>query len=355
MHIIYLDYHAKSITGGHRYNDAFIDYLQKMNGEDIIKTPSCAMLYSSWRKIFSPFMELKRLRLFTKDSLVFWGDTSYKHHFLLALFAKLFKQIHSSIIIHHFSFLGETGIKKYLMLIPQFLYVSLLDDIIVPSPYTLNVAQKLFPRKRIYYIPLPFKHDFSITKDFERGNLLFVGTVDERKGLSYLIDALGYILKIKPDLVFTLNIVGKIIDQTYYEGLLVKIKRLRIEDKVRFLGRVSEDKLKECYQKAEVFVFPSLLEGYGIVLVEAMSKGLPIVAFNNSAMPYSIVDGENGLLADNMDSSSFARKLLEIIGDEPYRILLQAGMKKTVNKLKTQDDFERGIKDYYYAINNIEV
>lgn len=351
MNIVYLNYHAKSITGGHRYNDAFIDYLQKMNGEDIIKTPSCAMLYSSWRKIFSPFIELKRLRLFTKDSLVFWGDTSYKHHFLLALFAKLFKQIHSSIIIHHFSFLGETGIKKYMMLIPQFLYVSLLDDIIVPSPYTLNVAQKLFPRKRIYYIPLPFKHDFSITKDFERGNLLFVGTVDERKGLSYLMDAIGHIFNKNPDLDIKINIVGKVTDQNYYDALLAKIKRLRIESKINFLGRVSEDKLNECYQKAELFVFPSLLEGYGIVLIEAMSRGIPIIAFNNSAMPYSIKDRENGLLAKNKDAKSFADAILEILGNDSYRHCLQEGMRKTIEGLMTQEDFEKGIINYYRDIS----
>lgn len=352
MQIIYLDYQTKSITGGHKYNDAFLEYLQGVSGEEIVKTPSCAALYSSWRKLISPFMELRRLRLFERGSLVFWGDTSYKHHFLLAIIAVFFKKIHSSIIIHHFSYLGEKGLKRYMMIIPQYLYISLFDDIIVPSPYTLDVAKKLFPRKKIYYIPLPFRHNFNISEDYERGNLLYVGTVDKRKGLKYLFDALGYTLKDDHSFDFKLNVVGKITEQDYYEGLVETSKKYGFENKVKFLGRVSDEQLAECYQKAELFVFPSLLEGYGIVLVEAMSKGLPIIAFDNSAIPYSITDGENGLLARNKDSQSFADKLMEISGNIPYRHQLQKGMKETINRLKTKDDFEKGIRDYLSAIKN---
>ena len=352
MQIIYLDYQTKSVTGGHKYNDAFLEYLQVLSGDEVIKTPSCAALFPSWRKLISPFIELKRLSLFKKGSLVFWGDTSYKHHFLLAIIAVIFKKIHSSIIIHHFSYLGENGLKRYMMIIPQFLYISMFDDIIVPSPYTFDIAKKLFPRKTIYYIPLPFKHDFNISNEYKYGNLLYVGTIDRRKGLNYLIDALGLILNKRPDFNFILNLVGKITDQTFYQELSVKINKLGIENKVFFLGRVSDEQLAECYQKAELFVFPSLLEGYGIVLVEAMSKGLPIIAFNNSAIPYSITDGENGLLAKNKDSQSLADKLMEIYGNIPYRHQLQKGMKGTINRLKTKEDFETGIRDYYSVIRN---
>jgi len=352
MRIIYLDYQTKSITGGHKYNDAFLDYLKGLSGEAIIKTPSCAAMYSSWRKLLSPFMELKRFRLFKRNSLVFWGDTSYKHHFLLAMLAVLFKKIHSSIIIHHFSYLGEKGLKRYMMIIPQYIYISFFDDIIVPSPYTFDVAKKLFPRKTIYYIPLPFKHNFSVSNDYEKGNLLYVGTIDKRKGLKYLIEAIALIKRERNDFDFNLNIVGKITEQAYYQGILEQIRMQGVEDKVKFLGRVSDEQLEECYKKAELFVFPSLLEGYGIVLVEAMSKGLPIIAFDNSAIPYSITDGENGLLAKNKDSQSFADKLIEIYGNIPYRHQLQKGMKETINRLKTKEDFETGIRDYYSVIRN---
>lgn len=354
MSIIYLNHQAKSVTGGHKYNDAFIEYLHGISGLGIEYTPSCAILYPSWRKIFSPLAELKRLSLFRKGSFVFWSDTSYKHHLLLAIVAKLCKKIHSSIIVHHFLFLGEKGIRRYIMLALQYIYILLFDDIIVPSPYTWNVAKRLFPKKSIYYVPLPFKQDFSITSEYEKGNLIYVGTIEERKGLKYLLDAFEIILDKNPEFCFKLNIVGKIVDHSYYKKLNDKIKELGIIDKVTFCGRVSDIQLEECYRKAEIFVFPSLLEGYGIVLVEAMSKGLPIVAFNNSAMPYSIHDGENGLLARNKDSQSFADKLLTICGNDSLRHHLQKGMKETIDNLKTQKDFEEGIRNFYNNVSGLK-
>lgn len=350
MHIVYLDYHSKSVTGGHKYNDAFLEHLQRISGEKIVKTPSCASLYPSWRKIFSPFIELKRLSLFKKESFVFWNDTNYKHHFLLAIASYLFCSIHSIVIIHHFSYLGKKGVSKIFGFALQYFYYSLCKSIIVPSPFTYDMAKKLFPHKNIYYVPLPFEQKFIPSSEYEIGNYLYVGTVDERKGIMYLIDALGIILTKDPNFHFNLNIVGKINDQDYYRKLQNKINNYGIKDCVHFLGRISDEQLEDCYKKAEIFVFPSLLEGYGIVLVEAMSKGLPIVAFNNSAIPYSIRNGENGLLADNKDSQSFADKLMSISGNKEFRHHLQNGMKRTISNLKTQEDFEKGIRDFVYQV-----
>lgn len=350
MKIVYLDHQEKSITGGHKYNDAFLAYLQKLSSEEIAKTPSCAALYPGWKKLISPFKELSRLGLMKSGSLVFWGDTTYKYHLLLALFAKIFKKIHSSIIIHHFSFLGEKGIKRYVTRMTLKLYISMFNDIIVPSPFTYDVAKNLFPQKKIYYIPLPFEHSFNVSNEYEKGNLLYVGTVEERKGLKYLIEALRIIISEHPKFDFRLNIVGKITDESYYRDLLSMISEIGIQEKVHFLGRVSNEQLQECYRRAEIFTFPSLLEGYGIVLVEAMSKGLPIVAFNNSAMPYTIKDGENGLLTENKNSFSYAERIMSIVGNEELRKRLQGRMEITVKNLKTKMDFEAGIRDFYYEI-----
>ena len=198
---------------------------------------------------------------------------------------------------------------------------------------------------------MPFKKEFSIYEEYEKGNLLYVGTIEERKGLMYLICALEIILKKKSDFKFHLYIVGKVTEQSYYQDILRKIEEIGIKDKVSFLGRVSDEELNNCYKKAEIFVFPSLLEGYGIVLVEAMRNGLPIIAFNNSAIPYSITDGVNGLLVEDKDCHSYADKILEIYGNLSFRKLLQEGMKETICNIKTQEDFEKGIRDFY---NNIK-
>lgn len=352
MNIIYLDRQSRSVTGGHKYNDEFEKYLSEITGEKIIDTPSCAELYPSWHKLLSPFMELKRLSLFKKDSLVFFGDTSYKHHFLLLLIARLLKKTHPVIIIHHFSFLGEMGFKRWLQKRMMCCYISMCERIIVPSPYTLDIAKQLFPKKRVYYIPLPFERKYKPSENYKKGNFLYVGTVDERKGIKYLIEALSQIRKLRPSMSFVLNIVGKISDEIYYSRIREDIERFGLSDSVHFRGRVSDEELEQYYNDAEIFTFPSLLEGYGIVLVEAMNHGVPVIAFNNSAMPYSIQDGVNGFLADNKNAKSFAEKILLLSGNKQLRAQLQEGIKESVDSLKTLEDFEEGIREFYHNMNH---
>lgn len=347
--IIYLDRHEKSVTGGHKYNDAFEAYLEKISGIMIQSTPSCANKYSGWKKIFSPFAELKHLRRFDGDTLVMFGDTSYKHHILLALCNKLITKSKTSMIIHHFPFIEQPGFGRRINNWLMCKYTSLMDSIIVPSPYTMDVVRELFPHKQIFYVPLPFEHKFKKSQDYESGNFLYVGTIEERKGLSYLIEAIAMLENRQS---VRLNIIGKIIEQPYYEQLLQQINALGLTDNVNFLGRVSDEVLTECYQKAEIFTFPSLLEGFGIVLIEAFNNGLPIVCFNNTAMPYTVKDGINGLVAKNKDAKDLASKILLLMGNTSLREKLQEGIEDTVEHLKTQDDFEKGIELFYQRVGN---
>lgn len=349
--IIYLSHHQLSVTGGHKYNDAFEAHLELISGTKFLSTPACAQKYKGWRKFISPFAELKYLKLFSKDTLVMFGDTTYRHHFLLTLFNKLITRAKSTIIIHHFSFVGKNGvawkINKWLMC----KYTSMMDIIIVPSPFTLDVAKSLFPNKKIFYVPLPFERNFKKSSNYEIGNLLYVGTIEERKGLTYLIDAIS-MLENKESV--KLNIVGKVVDQVYYDNLKQQVCAAGLTENVNFLGRVSDETLVECYQKAEIFTFPSLLEGYGIVLIEALNNGLPIICFDNTAMPYTVKDGVNGFVAKNKNASDMATKIQLLMGNAPLREKLQKGMEDTIMHLKTQKDFEKEIESFYQYVTNDE-
>lgn len=350
MKIVYLNYHTRSITGGHKYNDAFLDYVSKITDATIIRTPGCAALYPSWLKPLSPLLELKRLKLFSRDSIVFWGDTSYNYHFLLALFARFFKRIKTVIIVHHFLY-GDESKHKIQSLI-YFQYLKQIRTIIVPSPYTMSLAKRYFPEKEIVYIPLPFKNEYCPSVTYEKGNYLYVGSVEPRKGLIYLIEALGIVKQQKPTIRFTLNIVGEILDRDYANLLLSKAEKLNIREHIIMRGRVSDDELNDCYQRAEMFTFPSLLEGHGVVLIEAFSKGVPVVCFDNSAMPYTVKDGVNGLVADNMNTQSMANKILQLSGNLVLRKRLQEGIAMTMKDLKTREDFEAGVRKLVYTLHH---
>lgn len=148
--------------------------------------------------------------------------------------------------------------------------------------------------------------------DFERWEtiLLYVGPLAERKGLKYLIGALPTILEKHPDTGLVLVGGGD------NENLVQLAERIGVRDRVSFEGFVPENVLPDYYRAADVFVFPSLLEGFGMVLVEAMASGLPVVSTTATAIPEVV--GDAGLLVPPRDEDAFASAVSSLIAADDY-------------------------------------
>jgi glycosyltransferase involved in cell wall biosynthesis len=102
-------------------------------------------------------------------------------------------------------------------------------------------------------------------------------------------------------------------------------RELKLDKQVVFTGFVSNDELSALYSAAAVFAFPSLAEGWGLPVLEAMACGAPVVASNASALPEAV--GEAGLLADAYDPESFAAALAKVMDDSVLqRTLSQKGL-----------------------------
>jgi glycosyltransferase involved in cell wall biosynthesis len=107
--------------------------------------------------------------------------------------------------------------------------------------------------------------------------------------------------------------------------ILDRIEASPAHDRIRVAGYVSSDELERLYARAAVFAFPSLDEGFGIPVLEAMAHGLPVVTSNRSALPE--VAGEAALLVDPTDVSSIAAALSDLIAyPERRHLLAQAGL-----------------------------
>lgn len=342
--IYYLDNPKVAITGGQKYNAQFKQYLADYSGIPITDMPQMFGYYRGWKYLLAPLLELSRLRLFKRDDMVFFSDTAYMYHLLL-LFLSHFKHTYNVCIIHHFPWLGQKGLAAKIRKVLMKLYYRQMDEIIVPSPFTLDVAQSTFPSVKTTYIPLPFEHRFAPTTNYEKGYLLFVGTIEPRKGIHFLLEALTYVKK-----DYQLHIVGKVMDKRYMQRLSQYILSHKLGGNVIFEGTTDKEHLNQFYNRAELFVFPSQLEGYGIVLIEAMQHGLPIVAFDNTAMPYSIKDGVNGYLVQNKNTMQMAEKIENILGNETERQKIQSGIKQHINLLHTHDDFAASVHSFW---NNI--
>jgi glycosyltransferase involved in cell wall biosynthesis len=94
---------------------------------------------------------------------------------------------------------------------------------------------------------------------------------------------------------------------------------LGLQDQVRFLGYIPEGQIGDYFALADVFVFPSIFETFGIVLAQAMAAGLPVAAARASAVPEVVVDGVTGLLSPPLDAPALARNIRRLLEDEDLR------------------------------------
>lgn len=146
--------------------------------------------------------------------------------------------------------------------------------------------------------------------------LLFVGNCTRLKGLDHLIAALGLL----GDIQLRLDVVGDVsLEPQYYKKLVRQAKALDVTERITFHGAVSHDHLGDFYSRADIFAFPSLYEGFGIVLAEAMHAGLAIVATRTGATNEIVIEGENALIVPPADSGALAGALRRLAADAALR------------------------------------
>jgi glycosyltransferase involved in cell wall biosynthesis len=141
--------------------------------------------------------------------------------------------------------------------------------------------------------------------------ILSVGTVQPRKNYVRLVEAFTQLDLEDMDLVIA---GGK---GWLYQDLLDQIGKLNLQERVHLTGYVDDADLPAIYNLAQVVAQPSLYEGFGIPIVEAMACGIPVVAADNSSLPEAA--GEAGLLVDALDSESLADALSRALTDSELR------------------------------------
>jgi glycosyltransferase involved in cell wall biosynthesis len=158
-------------------------------------------------------------------------------------------------------------------------------------------------------------------------SILFVGRVyPNQKGLETLIRAVSQIAR---SVNWRLDIVGE--DWSGAAGVLELARKLGIHDRVQVLGELSRANLVEAYQTADLFVLPSLFEPFGIVLLEAMASGLPIVASRVGGIPEVVEEGKTGLLVEPGNPEELRKALETLLSDTNLRNRMgQAGRERAV-------------------------
>lgn len=144
--------------------------------------------------------------------------------------------------------------------------------------------------------------------------ILYVGNLEPRKNISSLIRAY-HKLKTTYRLPYQLIIAGQ--KGWQYESIFETVKKLHLEKDIIFTGYLSAEEKSAFYQHASLFVFPSLYEGFGIPILEAMSASVPVVCSNTSSMPEAA--GDAALFTAPKDIDGMANAMLQLLTDENLR------------------------------------
>ncbi len=189
------------------------------------------------------------------------------------------------------------------------------DLIVANSTYTKNLLQSYYPEIQAEVIPEGFSVVPKMSKKKEENfkRILFVGRLVERKGVEYLIRAIPLVAE---ELEVKLDIVG---DGELAPELRELSVRLGVKNRVNFAGRVNEELLERYYQNCNLFVLPAIVdrkgdtEGLGMVLVEALSYGKPVIASAVGGIVDIVEDQKTGLLVPEKDEKALAQAIVAIL------------------------------------------
>jgi phosphatidyl-myo-inositol alpha-mannosyltransferase len=192
-----------------------------------------------------------------------------------------------------------------------------------------------------------FNPDVAPFAEYKDGklNILFVGRLERRKGLVYLLRACRQIKKAIPDTRVIVVGPGLRLRKKYEAW----VKLYGLKDVV-FAGYASYDDLPRYYKTADIFVAPATSrESFGIVLLEAMAVGTPIIASNIEGYASVVADGKEGLLFPAKDSKALADALTRLLSDATLRRQMSArGIAKAQDY--GWEKVARRVNDYYQKV-----
>jgi glycosyltransferase involved in cell wall biosynthesis len=179
------------------------------------------------------------------------------------------------------------------------------------------------PASRITVVPLGVDTDF--TREMIHGELpptirqpyvLHVGDLHERRNLTLVVDA---VLEARRHFggAAALSLVLAGVDHGIGGALCAVAAEAGMPDAVTLLGRVSEARLHALYRGATALVYPSLYEGFGLPVLEAMASGTPVLASRAASMPEVL--GDAGVLLDPLDAAAWAQAIVDVVNDEALR------------------------------------
>ena len=205
------------------------------------------------------------------------------------------------------------GNKKYINKIVK--SAANLDDFILVSPSLRDFYQKRLKRTKCHYIPNVIDKIPEKLSSLKEKRIITIGRLSEEKGYKDLIDIFKQVHKEYPD--WHLDIIGDGKEKTSLQKL---IDDYNLNDSIRLHGFQGKEYINRLLEKSSIYCMTSFTESFGIVLIEAMSFGIPCLAFSSAEGATELINNNiNGYLIDNRNKNDYINKLKELINNTNLR------------------------------------
>ena len=341
-------------TGGEIENNNRIQYLQKQKDVNVkyLNDEDVYYLNESGSLISINYWFFKRFTMLNPGTVVIENSMFPFAFFICNWLSKLCnKQLRFVVIVLELPFPIPTGLRA---LKQRFVFSALLNSasVIVTNSKFIREQMVTFgvPSNKVSVIYPPGQKlsRKSIVGEQEKSPLqiICVSNIRCKKGQEYLVHAL-HLLR---DLDFNAILVGMTKEEEYTDRVRRLIKEYGLCDRVKLTGWVSIDELARAYETSTVFVLPSLYEPLGIVIQEAMSFRLPILATNVGGIPEQVRDGKEALLVPPADPEAMSNELRRLLTEPALRQMLghNAGQ-----RLQTMPTWDQACEQFYRTLVGI--
>ena len=259
---------------------------------------------------------------------------------------QMLKSMECKIIAHY----HNKGVSAYQSKwIYNFLYkrfFSNLKVILLAENLYKDIA-KYVKREDVYIcpngIPSSCKEEMEARRNNVIPHLLFLSNLLISKGVIVLLDALK-ILKEK-EYTFVCQFIGGETAEINAVQFFEEVNKRELSDLVTYVGRKVREEKEAFFRQADIFVFPTYYETFGLVNLEAMEYKLPVISTNEGGIPDIVKDGENGLICEKQNPVSLADCIAKLLDDEELRVKMgSAGHEKFCREF-TLDKFENRMRD----------
>lgn len=234
------------------------------------------------------------------------------------------------------------------------------DSVIALTDDMKRAIQRIHDRE-VFVIPngINLERFESLSKERMRKRLhirddenicIFVGSLRPVKGAIYLIEAMKIIADKNTNT--RLFIVGDGEERKYLEN---RSRDLNIDRYVNFVGQVPNEEVPWYMVSGDIFILPSLSEGFPVAVLEAMASGLPVISTNLGALHEFVKDGKNGFLAEPKNPEQIADKILMLLEDDELRERMSKENKEVVKRYSWGAIIERLERIYINVLSDYEI